>query len=135
MNEPFQQAIYNRLTGNAPIMAVVSGVYDKAPQAIDSGSGAAFPFVTIGDDIITAWAADDWSGGEAVARIHVWSRYGGNKEAAEIIGLIRAALDRQDLAIPGYGALSCDYQQSFVEPDPDGETRHGVIEFRVLICP
>lgn len=135
MNAPFQKAIYDALAASSPLMAVITGIYDKAHQVNDSGAIAAFPFVTIGDDVISAWSTDDWSGGEAVARVHVWSRYGGNKQAAEIIGLIRAALDRASLTIAGYGALSCDYQQSFVEPDPDGETRHGVIEFRVLICP
>jgi len=135
MNSALQAAIYSALTGNAPLMSAVTGVYDKAPQATDSGSSTAFPYVTIGDDIISAWATDDWSGGDAVFRIHVWSRYGGNKEANQIIGLVRDALDRVPLSVTGYTALSVDFEQAFVEPDPDGETRHGVMEFRVLICP
>lgn len=133
MNEALQQAIYTTLTASAPLVAAVQGIYDHVPQVSDSGAGSAFPYVTLGENTVSAWATDDWSGGDAVVRVHVWSRYRGRKEALEILDLIRAALDRATFAITGYTNVTCDFLQSFVEVDPDGLTRHGVIEFRILI--
>ncbi len=135
MESALQEAIHTALSADAPLVAAVAGIYDDRPQVVDSSSVAAFPVVTHGDNIITQWPTDDWSGGSALVRVHVWSRYPGRKEAKDIVGLIRAALDRAALTITGYTALSLDFEQSFVDVDPDGETRHGVIEFRALICP
>lgn len=135
MNFALQQAIYSALIGNASLVAAVQSVRDKQPDAADSGDDSVFPYIVIGEGITTAWATDDWSGGDATVRVNVFSRYGGNKEALQIMDLVRTVLDRSTLAITGYKAVTVDFVQSFVQPDPDGRTRDGVIEFRVLICP
>lgn len=135
MNEALQQSIYTALTGNSALVAAVKSIRDKQPEVSDSGDDAIFPYVVIGEGVMSNWATDTWSGGEAVVRIRVFSRYGGNRETLQVMDLIRATLDRASLIITGFKAVTCDYAQSFVQPDPDGRTRDGIIEFRVLICP
>lgn len=133
MDSALQTAVYTALTANTPLMAAVTGIYDGAPQSGDSQDPALMPYVTFDDDDAGAWATDDWSGGEVIVNLSVWSRYQGRKEAKDILGLIRSALDRATLSVAGYNFVTCDYQSSGVILDADGETRHGLIAFRVLL--
>lgn len=134
MNKALWEGVYAALTADTALMAAVGGVYSKPPQPADSGASEPFPYVMIGDGLVSPWGTDDWSGGNAVCRIHVFSRHDGPSEAFNVIGLIRAALDRNEFSIAGYQNVTCNFEGSFADLDPDGETQHGVIEFRVLIC-
>jgi len=134
MNGAMQTAIYTALTADATLVALVEGIYDDHPQDLDAQASSAFPYVTIGDDIITPFASDDWSGGTILTQIDVWSRYAGRKEAKAILDRIRVVLDRATLSVTGYEFVTCDFAESFVDLDPDGETRHGVIQFRTLLA-
>lgn len=128
-----QQAIYDQLTGDSTLMALVTGVYDDVPQAADSGASSAFPYVTIGEDIHQDWSTDTSLGDDATITVHTWSRYRGRKQTKQIQGAIYDALTRVNLSVTGYTMVAIDYvdEQSFV--DTDGLTRHGVSTFRVLL--
>lgn len=128
-----QKAIYDTLTAYSPLMAVVTGVYDNVPQAIDSGSVTAFPYVTIGEDVIVEWDTDDSLGANATITVHTWSRTAGRKECKTIQGHIFDALSRQELTVTGYTLVTIEYEgeESFL--DFDGETRHGVSTFRIYL--
>ena len=128
-----QTAIHGALTAHAPLMALVSGVYDNVPQAADSGDGSAYPYVTIGEDVHTDWSTDTSLGDDASITIHTWSRYRGRKETKQIQGAIYDALTRVNLSVSGYKLVTIDFldEQSFI--DTDGLTRHGVSTFRVLL--
>lgn len=128
-----QQAIYGQLIGHAPLMALVTDVYDDVPQALDSGAASAFPYVTIGEDVHQDWSTDTSLGDDATITIHTWSRYRGRKETKQIQGAIYDALTRVDLSVTGYKMVAIDFvdEQSFV--DTDGLTRHGVSTFRVIL--
>ncbi len=135
MDEALQVAVYEALTGSTALMSVITAVRDDVPQDENSGDSAQFPYVVIGDDRISAWATDDWSGGEATVRVTTHSRYSGKKETKQIMGHIRAALDRADLNISGYTSVTCDFVDSDTSKDLDGEGRIGWMDFNVLICP
>ena len=128
-----QTAVYQRLTGYAPLMAVIQGVYDNVPQPDDSGSAADFPYVTIGDDSVVEWCDDTKSGADILVNIHTWSRARGRKETKIIQGHIFDALHRYALSVSGYHNVGIDFEsdQSFM--DVDGFTRHGVSVFRIII--
>lgn len=128
-----QSAIYTRLKAYAPLNAVVTGVYDNVPQAIDSGSVTAFPYVTIGEDVIVEWDTDDSLGANATITVHTWSRKAGRKECKAIQGHIQDALARHELSVTGYTMVTIEYEgeESFL--DFDGETRHGVSTFRLYL--
>jgi hypothetical protein len=129
-----QQAVYTALTGAAPLMAIVSAVYDHVPQT------AVYPYVVIGEDQATPVDADDLPGADHLIDIHVWSGGGsgtnqdrGQKKVKQAQGAIYAALHRQTLAVTGAAFLTCDleHQQTFL--DADGLTHHGVQRFRVKL--
>jgi hypothetical protein len=129
-----QQVIYDTLSGDAPVSGAVGGrIFDSVPQAVDSGSPAAFPYIVIGDDLHIAWDTDTDIGREVMVVINVWSRHSGRSEAKVIQGLVFDALDRALLTASGYNFVTCDITESSTELDPDGETRHGVQRFRILL--
>jgi hypothetical protein len=118
-----QQASFDRLS-SYPGMPTV---YDDVP------TGAAFPYVVIGEDTHIPFDTDDSLGSESTVTFHVWSRYRGKKEAKEILGLIYEALTRQALSVVGHDLITIEFDYSDVLLDPDGITRHGVSRFRWLV--
>jgi hypothetical protein len=128
-----QKAVYNALSTNAPLMAVVKGVYDSVPQSEDSGKDSDFPYVTVGDDTTLDWDTDTSLGKEATITIHTWSRYRGRTELKQIQGLVYNALHLVNLNVVGYDTVLClsEFAESMM--DPDGLTRHGVQRFRMII--
>ena len=128
-----QGAVYAALTGNTALMALVRGVYDAQPRPLTGSDVLQFPYVTVGEDTHTDWSTDTESGDDATITIHTWTRYSGRKQEKEIKAAIYGALHRQALAVPGYALVSCDWIGSDSLIDADGETRHGVQTFRIVI--
>jgi len=122
-----QAGIYTRLSG---LLSVP--VHDDVPAGDADGTGAPFPYVTIGEDTLAGWDSFTSDGAEATITIHVWSRARGRKEVKQVQGEIYDALHRQPVAIAGFDLVSCLFEQSVSMLDPDGITRHGVQVFRVI---
>lgn len=136
MIEALQVGIYSLLTANSNFNGAVTGIYDKPPQADDSGDAGAFPYAVIGAFDIDPWPTDDKSGSAVVFDVFVYSRYGGNKEVAQILDYARAALDRQTLTVAGQGVVTVDFESSTgVTLMADGQTRVGEISFGALLYP
>lgn len=118
-----QTAVYAALTG----ASVASGrVYDHVPQDVT------FPYVEIGESSAQPDDAVLVEGTDELLMIHVWSRYRGQKECKEIMDAIHTVLHHQDLTVIGrtHAHTSIAGTRSFL--DPDGLTRHGVIQVRIL---
>lgn len=137
-----QIAVYDALTASADLAALLAehvdrpgepAVYDDVPQVADTGRDDVFPFVTLGDDTINDWSTDTTSGGEATITLHVWSRANGRRECKQIQGAIYDALHRQELATPDHTFIGCDFDMAETLLDPDGQTRHGPIRFRLFL--
>lgn len=134
-------AVYNQLTGNTALMAVVQGVYaGVAPQAADSSDPSAFPYVVIDDTDFVDYHTATETGFEVFMRIYTVSRSPGRKEARDVQDLIFAALHRQQAAInadgsvAGHSILFIDREGSTVEEpvDADGSWR-GTCEYRAIV--
>jgi hypothetical protein len=128
-----QGAVYTALTGSAALMALVRGVYDAQPRPLTGSDALQFPFVTIGEDTHTDWSTDTERGDSATITVHTWTRYTGRKQEKEIQAAIFAALDRQALSVTGHALVSVDWIGSDSLTDADGETRHGVQTFRIIV--
>ena len=124
METAVQTAVFGAL--NQGILAGI--VFDQRPQEITT-----FQSVNIGEDVSTEWDTDDSVGGSFVVRIDTWSRTGGMKETKELQAAIYDALHRATLTQAGWIFVGCNFIQSRSMVEPDGKTRHGVSEFRILI--
>ncbi len=121
-----QQAIYTALTGDAPLMGMVQGVYDHVPQ------GAAFPYVTVGESSVRAWRAVGLDGVETTLILHVWSRERGRKQAKQIMAEIPRILDDADLTVPGHALIWLRFEFSQTILDADGVIYHGIARYHAM---
>lgn len=124
-----QKAIYTRLTSQ-----LSTPVYNHVPQA------SAFPYVVIGEKTSAPWRGKTDDGQECTITLHVWSNAAGDKECADILVSLYAALDRQEanVSVTGYTLilLECDFTQVLPDYGNDGDPDHyyhGVMRMRALI--
>jgi hypothetical protein len=125
-----QKALYETLSADAALMALVGGVYDHVPQ------GANFAYVVIGDDTATEFDDDREAGFDAEATIHTWGRaHRGRKEVKEIQREIYRVLHRNLLPVDNAHTVETfvEWTDSFL--DADGITYHGVQRVRVVLTP
>ena len=121
-----QKAVFTALTGDAPLMAMITGVHDHVPQ------DAAFPYVTIGESTARDWSAVGVSGIETTLVMHVWSRERGHKEVKQILAEIHRILHDADLTVPGHVLVWLRYGFSQSIRDNDGATYHGIAQYDAL---
>ena len=125
--ENLQSALYDRLSGYTPLTAVAA-VYDHVPQS------STFPYVTIGEDVLTGWSGDDFVGAEGSVTVHTWSRHRGRVETKQIQGHLFDALSRFELPIAGVTLVTLEFAGARSQVDTDGRTRHGITEFDVIFA-
>ena len=126
-----QQAVFSALTGNAPLIALLSGerVYDAVPAR------AEFPYVTFAQTSERDWSTGSEEGSEHILTLHVWSRGAGRKEALDIIGAVQTALIAEPLTLSGHRLVNLRHELSEARRDPDGQTYHGIVRFRAVTEP
>lgn len=122
-----QKALYQKLTGNTPLMAVVTGIFDRAAQ------GTAFPYITIGDAVIHDWSTKSATGTQQLVEIHIWSREGGRKQAAEIMDMVYGLLHNGSLTVEAQALVMIRFVSSNLQLESDGWTYHGAMRLRVLL--
>lgn len=129
-----QTAMYAVLSADSTLQSLATGgIHNDIPD------GQAFPHVLISRAVETPWhtmgGASAGLGWKDLIRIHVYSRYQGDKEAMEIHERIVALLNYQTLSVTGYTTAICEYEQMrlLVEDINKIETRHLVGEFIVRV--
>jgi len=122
-----QKAVLDKLKASVSLMAEVKGVFDGVSEFQE------FPYVTIGEDVISEWDTVSTAGGDGVITIHTWSRYAGRLETKQIFKSIYDALHNQSLTATGHDIISTMWVNETSFLDSDGLTRHGVQTYRVLI--
>lgn len=125
MSDPalaIQGAIHSALAG----AGVCGGrIYDSVPEEPE------FPYVAIGTGDTVNADTSCFDSSEVNATVHVWSREVGWPEAKGIAGTIRALLNTE-LAISGFRVVVAEHVITRWLNDPDGLTKHAVLEFRYL---
>jgi hypothetical protein len=132
-----QTAIYSRLSSFAALTALLArsgaAIYDYVPQEL-ANSDDEFPYLVIGEIEAEEFDADDRLGHDTTVTIHSFSRYRGKKECADIMAQVYEALHRYALTVTGFSLVDCHWDGlSRIILDPDGQTRHGVQRFRVIV--
>jgi len=122
-----QTALYAKLTGDATLMALITGVYDDVP------TGTALPYVVFGE-----WTdeSDDTMGAnhrELTFVLEVHSEYLGFKESLNIADEVKRVLHKCSLTVTGATFVGCLYQESFPQRPPGGRLRFIPMRFRLRI--
>lgn len=132
------QAIYNRLN-NASVTGLLStkyaplvSIFSSVPQAANSGDDSYFPFITIGNNVISPYDVKDSVGGSASVQIDIWARSRSVLDIKEIADAVDARLRRQPLTITGATHITTELQDSQDMDDPDGKTMRIMLRYTVL---
>lgn len=122
---PLQQAVIQKLQADAPLMALITRVWDEVSEK------ATFPYVSVGSITELVDDSHNQRGLTTNLVLHIWSKYHGFMEAAQILAALDAVLDRQPLAVSGFTDVSVAHQQHQELRDPDPEIRHINVTYRV----
>ena len=120
------KGVYDALIGAAPLMALVTGVYDHVPQE------TAKPFVKY-DISSREWGADDIDGAEATITVHTWTGGRGTKLLKQIQDATKNALHNAAVSVTGSNVVVCYWESHTSALEPDGITRHGVSIFKMIL--
>lgn len=115
-----QQALYALLTDTLDVP-----VYGSAPQ------DAVTPYVDMGEADSIPADVQCRDGVEETITIHVWTNYGSQQKAKDIIQAIRDAAHLQNLTVAGRSAAMAAVTSTRLFPDADNSSLHGVVSLRV----
>jgi len=124
---PLQKAVYQTLTGDTTLMALVAGVFDRPPQGTD------YPNITLGESAGSDWSSKTTTGMEHNFTLHIWSRNGGRTEAATIMERIHTLLHEASIAVDGQTLVLMRFTASNIGLESDGFTYQGVMRFQVFL--
>lgn len=127
--DALQLGIYSRLTSDAPLMSLVTGVYDGVREFGE------LDYVTIGEMTSSPDGVHGVDGRQTVASIHTWTRAEshapGNTIAGHVVGLLLHQHVALDSVVSGHRVwrVTHEFAQNFVDPEP--HVRHRVDRFRI----
>lgn len=136
--DDLQQAVFNQLNHSSvtnllssaysPLVAIFSDV----PEAPDSEAESYFPFISFGQNTITAFDEKDKVGGNALVQINIWARSTSMLGIKAIADAVDARLRRQALSIAGATHITTELESSTPIPELDGKTKRILSIYRVL---
>jgi Protein of unknown function (DUF3168) len=122
-----------------PLSEVQTAIYDALVPALapvlvvdQAGPNQSFPYATIGEFICSE---TDTLGEQAVdmdVTVHLWSRQPGMQECQQLMTIAKDTLDRAVLPASGFQWVTTIWQYAQTLREPDGQTRHGILRFRVM---
>ena len=124
-----QQAIAAKLTGDAPLMAILTGgVVDFRGIPL----GQTYPFVAIGSSTEVANDCLGQLGYDTTITLDAFSRQPGAKECQVILARLNALLNRKPLVIAGMHHVDTWYEFSQPMGDPsDDRITHMPVRYRI----
>ena len=125
-----QKAVFQVLSGDTVLPTlgfngVAVGLYDFVPQNTEP------PYVQIGE-MISEIPGDYYNQPitNQIWQIHIWSKQPGMSEAKQIMDRVDALLHNVSLPLAGK-EITCRRELAQVLRDPDGETQHGILRYRI----
>jgi len=128
-----QTALHAHLAENAPLCTLLAAgadsIYDAVPR------DAAFPYIVIGamqarpEDTQTHKAYD------VALTLHCYSRGEGQREVKRLLSALSAAMQNGAINVAGHLLVLCRETASAAAIEPDGETRHGQAQYRLIVEP
>jgi hypothetical protein len=120
-----KESLYLALHNNAPLKALVQGIYDYVPPE------AVFPYIVFDTVTLEPWGLLHPSAYIAQAHLDIYSRQGGQKQALQIASLIRAALHQKTISASGFDVSLVDVSAVESQIEPDGITAKVAVQVRV----
>ena len=135
--DALQTAIFNKLNVTSVTSLLSSSyagsaIFTDVPQSPDAELPAFFPYIVIGGDTFTPFDDKDATGSTAIVQVDIYARSASMLPVKKIAGAVQAVLDRQELTIAGTGWIDTQLDGVDFVRDPDGLTKRGIMQFRVV---
>lgn len=133
-SEELQGSIFNALTADEPLMALISGVFDRVQRSSDGSAASSVwglqnGYVSFGPEFVVYEDAECLDLQEVNLQLDVWSREVGRVHCKRIIAEVRRVLmAMEELTINALILSKAPLTR--ITPDPDGLTTHGIINLR-----
>ena len=127
-----QESIYDALTGDVTLMALITGVYADVQQPNLPEDDSLFPYVVIGQDSLATFDTKTENGVRALTQIDVWSRQNNLTEAKDVGTAVYDVLQKGVLTISGAHHILTRAVGQDYSTDPDGHTKRGLLTFTVI---
>ena len=126
-----RRAIHAALAADEPLLEMLGGarIFDVPPQ------GAAFPYVALGEALVSDWSTGTEAGTEHALTLHVFSRSGGRAEAFALAAGVQNALHDVPLTLEGHHLANLRATTAEVVREKDGRTFHARVRFRAVTEP
>ena len=122
-----QKAVYAKLTGDAPLMAMINGVFDFVPEGTD------YPYVTIGDIAAEDNSAVGVKGYELDLRVNVYSKSQGKSQCLDIVERLKIVLDGQALMVAGFSHVYSKMKAVETSRGQDNVILSANVSFEILV--
>lgn len=123
-------AIVAALKGDSDVTAIVAQkVFDEVTE------GAAMPYVTMGQPQVLPDRADCIDGAEVFFPVHCWAGGPQSVVIKELAHAVAASLDQLEPSLSESRVILFDHDGTQYLDDPDGQTKHAVVTFRILTEP
>ncbi|MGC5009749.1 DUF3168 domain-containing protein [Streptosporangium sp. DT93] len=126
---PVQQALYARMTADAPLVALVSGIYDEVPEKVPAGK----PYIAFAELTEKDISDHGRRAFEVMATLNIWSAYRGFAANARVLAELDRVLHRVALDVPGWELISIARIADGVRRVNDPNIRQGQARFRVWV--
>lgn len=119
-----QVALRTLLLADGDVAAAVGARIYDGPQA-----DAAFPYLSFGTSYAIADDAQCIDGVQEVAQVDVWTRDDGKVwPCKDLVAAVRRAIHRAEISLATHACALCRVELAQVLDDPDGITKHGVVQ-------
>lgn len=124
-----QKGIYDKLTGDATLMALITGVFDEVPKDQE------FPYVAIGTATEVKFNTFDKQGRDVTEEIYAYSQYDGFKECLQVMERIAELLDYQVITLASNSLVYIRYDDgdTSLSTIDEGRTKQARGRFRIIV--
>jgi hypothetical protein len=125
-----QAKVVQTLKANAALMLLINDVYDTVAA---TPWGAKLAYVSLGPMDALIDDADCIDSETHSMQIDVWTRDGGKAKCKRAVDAVKNALHNADLTLADNALAEINLERYAILDDPDGLTKHGVLQFRVAV--
>lgn len=126
---PLQQAIFKRLSEDADLNDVITGVYDYVNQ------DTPFPYVTVGEPTVSPFESKTSYSENIPWVLHCYSDAQGKRETMQMLNLMVKALTKEKWHVEGFKVFKfiIDQNMRVLSPADIGFPYQGILNVRFYI--
>jgi hypothetical protein len=129
-----QKAIIDALKADAGISGIVgSRVYNHPPQSTEADITAKYPYIVVAILSSAPFDTKNSYGEDATLSVDCYSNYHADIECHDINDAVIAKLHAQPLSLSAGQMICLERDLRTVFTEADGQTRHGLARFRLLL--